>query len=221
MARTRANWPQRTADERRFRFRVRLKRPPGSGLWGTEELVDWLNQRLGRDAWAKYPDIWEGHGTDTYAIHLNDHRVIPELIELLERQQLIPYAKPMFQATLGPNVVAAIRGAIHALQGQIVEDLNADWPTVSWAMGSCTLLPGVVETVGHKLRMDSIRRLGEVDTLLSTIPAAGEPLAVVLEDEHRGAIEVGISMLGDVCPVPVDTIESLRLLLDALEEVES
>ncbi len=221
MGRTRPNWPKKLADERRFRFRVRFVRPPGDGIWDQEPLRRWLDQRLGRDGWGLYPDTWDGHGAETYALHLDDHTAIPDLLNLWEGQQLKLYAKPLFRVCLGPNVIAAIRSAIRDLQGVIVDDLNADYPTVTWAMGTCALLPGVTETIGHKLRMDHIRRLGEVDTLLSAVPTAGERLIAILEDEHRGAVELGVSKLGDIRPIPVETIEALRLLLDELDEVKA
>lgn len=221
MAPTRAKWPKRYADERRFRFRVRITRPPGDGIWDQGPIRRWLNERLGRDGWGLYPDTWDGHGRDTYALHLDDHSAIGDLLALWEGQQLKLYAKPLFQACLGSNVIAAIRSALYDLQGRIVDDLNARRPTVSWTMGTCDFLPDAYQGNFDVLRVRRIKLLGEIDSTLSTVPPAGEPLTVVLEDEQRGAVELGLAALQDLRPAPIETIECLRLLLDALEEVKA
>ncbi len=216
---SRANWPQRRIDERRFRFRVRFTYPEGNGWRRTEDLRAWLDKRLGAGNWRQFPDTWDGHGLDAYAIHLDDHTVIPDLVDLLDHQQLVPYRRPVFRAELGSNMVAAIRSAIHTLQNQIVADLNSKGTTVSWGMGTCQFVPGAWQGAWDCLRVKRIGLMGEVDTALSAVPASGEPLAITLNDGQRGAVEWGVTVLQDLRPAPTDTIERLRLLLDALEEV--
>ena len=219
MARKKEFWRGRKEDEARYRFRIRFTRPPGNGIWHGEKVSNWLNERLGRDGWRKYPEYWAGHGQYTYAIHLDDHTVIPDLLAFWQTQELTPSYNPVFQASLGPNMIGVVRNAVRQLQQHMVDEINKEQQQVTWTLGTCTILPNVWKGGWLCDRVERIRLLGEVDTLLSSLPAEGGALSVQIEDRQRGALEIGVAMLGDLKPPPTVTIEDLRLLLDGLDEL--
>ena len=220
MVRKKTFWRGRKEAECKYRFRIRFTRPPGNGVWHSENVGTWLNEKVGRDGWVMYPDRWDGHGMYTYAVHLDDHTIIPELLAFWQQQELLPCYNPIFRASLGPNVRGAIRSAIRELQQAMVDDINKHEQQVTWALGKSELIRGVRNTMYLKLRMDRIRWLGEVETLLSEVPSSGGTLTFQIEDCQRGALEVGVALLSDLKPPRTATIEDLRLLLDAIEEVK-
>ena len=110
-------------------------------------------------------------------------------------------------------------GDIRVLQQHMVDEINKENLQVTWTMGKCELVRGARNTMYLKLRMDRIRWLGEVDTALSEVAPEGGQLTFQVEDSARGALEIGITMLGDKKPPATTTIEDPRLLLDALDEL--
>ena len=219
----RANLSKAALSKNRFRFRVRFERPPGGGVWDLERsLLSWLDRRLGKDNYAFQEDRWDGYGLHAYALHLDDHTAIPDLLAHYDGIRTEIRRRPQFRASIDRQTARAARLAIAALQTRIVERLNADCVRVIWSMGRAEMLPGEASTVGDHLMLSRIRSLSEIDALLSALPSDGEPLEVVLEDDHRGVLEVGLTMLGDVRPpVSVEEIAPIRALVDSLHEIKA
>jgi len=212
----RARHFQKKLDERRFRFRARFERPE-EGVWKLEDgLTHWLDKKLGRDNYALHGDDWEGHGWNSYALHFDDHTIIPELLDRLESLRAEVRRVPSYVVSITREQARAVRSAIVALQACLVDKLNAEMPRVTWAMGRCEVLRDMPQTEGERVHISNINMLTEVDRLLSVNDGTG---SVRLEDGQRGAIEVALLHMRDLRPAPVEHIAVLRAFLSGLVDV--
>lgn len=84
----RRSTPLKAVDERKYRVRLRFERPPGVGEWDTCALEGWLNERLGRRRWGLHGDSWEGHSFESFALHFDDHTVIPDLLVYIDSMSI-------------------------------------------------------------------------------------------------------------------------------------
>ena len=80
---SRRSEPSKVVDDRRFRFRVKFRRPD-IGIWAEmDELEDFLRQGVGPKGYAIHPIVWQIG--DCYAVHFDDRSIFGELMGILDR----------------------------------------------------------------------------------------------------------------------------------------
>jgi hypothetical protein len=213
---SRRSIPARKLDERKYRFRVRFERLPGGGFFRGDAFALWLDERLGSKNYAFHPDTWEGHGIETYALHFDDHRIIPELLKFHATLEVINSTKARFVATVNRDQVEALGIAIPALQARLIDLLGAAGLQTIWALGRCDLVSAVTATMGDRLRLAHVNLLAMVREKLERCSAKDG--ALIIEDDQRGAVELGLVMLRDLRPQPAEEIKALQALTEALVE---
>ena len=214
-------------DEQRFRFRVRFERPPGAGGWDLERtLFAWLDQRIGKGNYAFYPDYWVGHGlgytehNETYALHFDDHTIIPDLLMHYDGIYLEVTKPVQFRAVVQREQLRRLRASISQLQRYLVDYLNKPYVRVTWAMGQARFMNGNSVSIGDNIRVGRINELTQIDGLLSVVPPEGQDLTVMLSDYLRGALEMSVVNWRDKRPPPTpEELEPLQRFIETICQV--
>ena len=74
--------PASKTDDRRFRFRVKFRRPD-TGIFPARGLHDWLTERVGLKGYAIHPVDWNQIG-ETLAVYFDDPLLFLDLVAYLD-----------------------------------------------------------------------------------------------------------------------------------------
>jgi len=88
----RRSTPASWTDRRRFRLKIKFAIPPNGLGRVTDDLHQFLNERLGRDGYAVHPDDWSPY-MHASAIHLDDHAAVSDVVAWLDAR--VPAVAPV------------------------------------------------------------------------------------------------------------------------------
>ncbi len=213
---------KKVEDERRFRFRVRFERPEGTGDWDVSALENWLTERVGRPGYGLHDDDQWGKKWEGFAIHLDDHRIISDLVAYIDGMKIQRVRIETYTATVGANFADAVIAGIRDLKGMIAEKINQHHGQDVCCRETLKIKHGVY-TGGIEDRL--LKRIGTMTRLEERLVAARsskeaeQQFTVTLDEyEHVALYEAAHTLweptkIGDALK---DAPEAVRVLMDSL-----